>query len=277
MKILVVVQARCSSTRLHAKVLLEAAGETLLLHQLRRISRATLPWKTIIATTTDRIDDAIVNLCNIHNYEVFRGHPIDLLDRHYQAALAFGADIVVKIPSDCPLIDPKVIDRVLQFYNDNQNTYDYVSNLHPATYPDGNDVEILPLTVLHDAWVNASKPFEREHTTPYIWDNPNQFTIGNVECPDGINYSMSHRWTLDYQEDYEFIRSVYEHLYPQNPNFSMKDILDLLALHPEIAAINTHLAGVNWYRHHLKELQTVSSQATKNFINSSSLVYQQQD
>ncbi len=268
MKILVIVQARISSTRLPGKVLLEAAGKTLLIHQLERISRASIPWKTIVATTTDSVDTTIAQLCEAHRYEVFRGHPTDLLDRHYHAALAFGADVIVKIPSDCPLIDPEIIDRVLQFYLAQPNAYDYVSNLHPATYPDGNDVEVLPLRALHTAWIQAEKQFEREHTTPYIWDNPSNFFRGNVECPGSINYSMTHRWTLDYLEDYEFIRTVYEHLYPSNPKFTMQDILHLLKEHPEIAAVNAHLAGVNWYRHHLSELQTISSHSTKNFLES---------
>ncbi|MFN8359787.1 MAG: glycosyltransferase family protein [Candidatus Kapaibacterium sp.] len=263
MKILVVVQARCSSTRLPGKVLLEAAGKPLLIHQLERMSRASIPWKTIVATTTDSSDDSIVTLCEAYNYEVFRGHPTDLLDRHYHAALAFGADVIVKIPSDCPLIDPEIIDTVLQFYLAHPNAYDYVSNLHPATFPDGNDVEVVPLEVLHAAWFHADKPFEREHTTPYIWDNPSKFYIGNVTCAGRKNYSMTHRWTLDYPEDYDFIRTVYEHLYPSNPEFTMQDILLLLSEHPDIAAINAHLAGVNWYRHHLRELRTISPRATK--------------
>ncbi len=271
MKILIVVQARRSSTRLPAKVLLRAVGETLLIHQLRRIGAASIPWKTVVATTTDRADDAIVHLCEENNIPVFRGHPTDLLDRHYKTALEFGADVVVKIPSDCPLIDPAIIDRVLQFFLTNPNAYDYVSNLHPASYPDGNDVEVMRLDVLHNAWFHADKPYEREHTTPYIWDNPSKFYIGNVECPNRKDYSMTHRWTLDYPEDYEFIRTVYEHLHPNNQLFSMNDILQLLNEHPEIAAINSHLAGINWYRLHLDELQTISLSETKK-INDSFLL-----
>ncbi len=271
MKILVIVQARCSSTRLPEKVLLRAAGETLLVHQLNRIAAATIPWKTIVATTTDGIDDAIVSLCNKNSIPVYRGHPTDLLDRHYQAALAFGADVVVKIPSDCPLIDPLIIDRVLQFFLSNPTAYDYVSNLHPATYPDGNDVEVMHLDVLHNAWLHAQKSFEREHTTPFIWDNPSNFHIGNVECPDKKDYSMTHRWTLDYPEDYEFIRTIYGHLFHKNPLFSMNDILQLLTEHPEISDINSLFIGTNWYHNHFGELKTITANNTKNINNIPSL------
>lgn len=271
MKILVVVQARCSSTRLPEKVLLRAAGETLLVHQFNRIAAAKLPWITVVATTTDDIDNAIVNLCTKNTIPVFRGHPTDLLDRHYKVALAYGADVVVKIPSDCPLIDPVIVDHVLQFFLSNPTAYDYVSNLHPATYPDGNDVEVMHIDVLRKAWLNAKKPYEREHTTPYIWDNPANFHIGNVDCPDKKDYSMTHRWTLDYPEDYEFIRTVYGHLYHKNPLFSMNDILQLLTEHPEISEINSLFIGTNWYRNHLDELQTISANETKNINDIPSL------
>lgn len=271
MKILVIVQARCSSTRLPEKILLRAEGETLLIHQLKRIAAASIPWKTVVATTTDEIDDVIVNLCDKHSIPVFRGHPTDLLDRHYKAALAYGADVVVKIPSDCPLIDPVIIDHVLQLFLSSPNAYDFVSNLHPATYPDGNDVEVMRLDVLHNAWFHADKSFEREHTTPFIWDNPSKYHIGNVVCPDKKNYSMTHRWTLDYPEDYEFIRSVYGYLYHKNPLFSMNDILQLLEEHPEISEINSHFIGVNWYRNHGNELQTISSEETKDINSTFSL------
>jgi spore coat polysaccharide biosynthesis protein SpsF len=163
----------------------------------------------------------------------------------------------VKIPSDCPLIDPKIIDRVVAFYEGNRGSLDFVSNLHPASYPDGNDVEVIPMEVLEAAWKEADKTFEREHTTPFIWDNPERFRIGNVTWETGFDYSMSHRWVLDYREDYQFIERVYDELYPRNPSFDMKEILQLLDEKPHIQEINRRHAGVIWYRHHANELKTI--------------------
>jgi spore coat polysaccharide biosynthesis protein SpsF len=183
------------------------------------------------------------------------------------SAVKHSADIVLKIPSDCPLIDPQIIDEVLDFFFQHPGKYDYVSNLHPATWPDGNDVEIITMACLEKNWRLAERPLELEHTTPYIWENPEQFKIGNVSWSKGLDYSMSHRFTIDYREDYEFIKRVYEDLYPKNPSFSCDDIIDLITEKPEIYELNAAYAGVNWYRHHLNELNTISAEQTRNAAN----------
>ena len=261
-KILTVVQARMGSSRLPAKVLLPLAGQPLLVRLVQRVQRARLAGTVVVATTTGAADDAIAELCAANGLECFRGDALDLLDRHYQAARHYGADVVLKIPSDCPLIDPAVIDEVVRFYLDFAERYDFVSNLHPATFPDGNDVEVMPFEALETAWREARRPLEREHTTPFFWENPGRFRLGNVEWGTGLDYSMSHRWTIDYPEDYDFITAVYEALYPGNPTFGLAEILRLLAQRPGIAQLNARYAGVNWYRHHLDELKTVNSSHT---------------
>jgi spore coat polysaccharide biosynthesis protein SpsF len=169
----------------------------------------------------------------------------------------------VKIPSDCPLIDPKVITGVINTYISHKDEFDFISNLHPATYPDGNDVEIMSMLSLEKAWKEAKKNFEREHTTPYMWENPQLFRIGNVEWESGFNYSMTHRWTIDYMEDYLFIKKIYDVLYNKNPDFGLNDILNLLKIHPELTEINKKYAGVNWYRNHLNELKTIKPGETR--------------
>ncbi len=262
-QIVIVVQARMSSTRLPGKVLMPVVGKPLLLLMLERVRSAVMADRVVVATTTESEDDAIVGLCLEEEIDCFRGHPTDLLDRHYKAGRYFGADLVVKIPSDCPLIDPDVINRVLCHYVHHRNDYDFVSNLHPATYPDGNDVELMPMSVIERAWREAKQSYEREHTTPYIWDNPQMFRVGNVEWESGMNYSMSHRWTIDYPEDYEFIRTVYEHLYPVKPLFGLADILRLLTERPDIAVINRRYAGMNWYRRHIGQLKTIGRAQTR--------------
>jgi spore coat polysaccharide biosynthesis protein SpsF len=263
MSIVIIIQARTGSSRFPNKILMPVLGKTILELMVERVKASQYASQVVVATTTDESDDVIAQWCTKRDITCFRGHPTDLLDRHYITAKACHAHAVVKIPSDCPLIDPAIIDKVLSFYARHAAEYDYVSNLHPASYPDGNDVEVMSLSALRTAWKEARRSFEREHTTPFLWENPGRFRIGNVTWETGYDYSMTHRWTLDYEEDFEFIRTVYKALYKQNPSFGINDILDLLQKNPEIGQINNKYAGVNWYRHHLDELKTVSANNTR--------------
>lgn len=265
MKTLVVIQARTGSTRLPNKVMMPLAGRPLLERMVERVRMASLPSDVIVATTLEPTDDPIRSLCDEIDVNCFNGHATDLLDRHYKAALLERADVVVKIPSDCPLIDPAVIDRVIGFYLENRRSLDYVSNLHPATWPDGQDVEVIPTDTLETAWRHGRKSFEREHTTPFIWERPERFRIGNVEWETGRNLSMTHRWTIDYPEDYTFLCRVFDELWsPRNPAFGIEEVLRFLDANPDVASINANYAGVNWYRHHLNELRTVDADMTRD-------------
>ena len=247
MRVVVVVQARTSSSRLHGKILLPLAGRPLLERILERIRAASTPDDVVVATTCDRSDDSVYDLAIAAGVRCYRGDTNDLIDRHLQAARCALADVVVKIPSDCPLIDPGVIDRVLDFYKGNAAVFDYVSNLHPATFPDGNDVEVMPVPVLEAAWREAREGYEREHTTPFIWERPERFRIGNVEMAGGADYSRSHRWTIDYREDYDLIAAVYDALWNPRRMFSLDDVLNLVRARPELAAVNAMHLGRNWY------------------------------
>lgn len=243
--------------------MLPLSDKPLILRMYERVAFSKLAGEIVIAITDNVSDNQLFNLCRKSNLNVFRGHNLDLLDRHYKAAKEYNAELVIKIPSDCPLIDPEIIDKVIQYYISNRDKFDFVSNLHPPTYPDGNDVEIMSFKVLENAWINAKKDFEREHTTPYIWENQDNFRIGNVVWETGLDYSMTHRFTIDYKEDYEFIKKVYDELYEDNNTFGLKDILALLEKKPEIKKINEMYAGVNWYRNHLNKLKTISSEQTR--------------
>jgi spore coat polysaccharide biosynthesis protein SpsF len=263
--ILTIIQTRRGSSRLPDKVLMPLQGKPLFIRQAERVRAASLCGRVVIATTTDSNDDVIAGICRLEGLDCYRGHPSDLLDRHYRAALHFGADTVIKIPSDCPLVDPALIDEVIGYWLLHSGEYDFVSNLHPATWPDGNDVEIMTMAVLETAWREAVRPLEREHTTPYIWERPERFRIGNVAMGGGADYSMTHRFTIDYAEDYDFVRAVFDELYPADPLFGIGDIIGLLERRPDIYAMNAGLAGVNWYRHHLHELRTVGADHTKTY------------
>ena len=260
---LIVVQARMSSSRLPGKIMKDILGETVLYRQLERLQKLKNKVTLVVATSEEPADDAVRKFCEEKNFNCFRGSLNNLLDRHYKAMLHFDAEACIKIPSDCPLIDPRIVDEVIDFYKNTRGAYDFVGNLHPATFPDGNDVEIMTRACLTRTWKEATRPLELEHTTPYIWENPEKFRLANITCSTGRDYSMSHRFTIDYEADYQFIKRVYEELYPTNPNFSCADILNLLERQPEIYNINSRYAGVNWYRNHLDELKTIDASATK--------------
>jgi spore coat polysaccharide biosynthesis protein SpsF len=253
---LVVVQARTGSTRLPGKVLLPLAGAPLLERQLERI-RAARPrsgFDLVVATTTEPSDAPIVDLCRGLGVKCFRGHPTDLLDRHYRASQEAGARAVVKIPSDCPLIDPAAVALVLDAWEAREGRLDYLSNLHPPTWPDGNDVEVMSVDALAVAHAEATAKHEREHTTPFLWERPRRFRIGNLTWPDGPDLSSAFRLTIDYPEDYALIRAVYEALYtPDRPVFELGEILGFLKQNPAVATTNANYLGDGWYHRHLAE------------------------
>lgn len=261
---LVVVQARSKSRRLPRKVLRPLAGEPMLLRQLERIQAAHTPINVVVATTTDPSDDVIVMLAHHAGVDVVRGHPTDLLARHLTAAKRANADVVVKIPSDCPLIDPDAIDCVIGAFQASAGRVDYASNLHPPSWPDGNDVEVFTTEALQRAEASALKSYEREHTTPYFWENPDRFAILNVRWPDGRDLSRTHRFTVDYEADLRFVCAVFDALYSPNQRpFRLDQILDFLDANPRVMRLNSAFTGVNWYRHHLDELRTVSAKDTR--------------
>ena len=263
MRVVAVVQARTGSSRLPGKIWLPLAGAPLLQRMLERVRAAREIDDLVVATTVDDADQPVRELAARLGVRVHAGHPTDLLDRHLRAVEGMHADVVAKVPSDCPLIDPRVIDRVVRFFRANDDRYDFVSNLHPASYPDGNDVELMPRPLLEQAWREATRPHEREHTTPFFWDQPGRFRIGNVAWETGRDLSMTHRLTVDYQEDHALIAAVYQALHVEGAYpFSLGQILAYLEAHPAVFALNQRYAGVNWYRHHLAELRTVRASET---------------
>jgi spore coat polysaccharide biosynthesis protein SpsF len=261
MNVTVVIQARTGSTRLPGKVLLHAAGAPLLHRMVERVCAARTPSQVVIATTELAADDAIVELARRAGVACVRGHATDCLDRHVRAARATAADAVVKIPSDCPLIDPATIDRVIGAFLAEVDV-DYVSNLHPPSWPDGFDVEVMTRGALETAWREATRPLDREHTTPFLWDNPERFVTANVAWETGLDHSARTRLTLDHAEDYAVIRGVYDELWSPRRHFTLAEILDLLAARPELHALNARHLGTSWYRNHPGELRTLAQGGT---------------
>ena len=220
--ILAVVQARMSSSRLPGKVLKPILGKPMLFRQIERIKRSRLINKIIVATSVEGSDDLIESMCLENQIDCFRGDLKDVLDRFYQVALKYDPRHIVRLTADCPLIDPRVIDETILFYK--KGAYDYASNTIPHTFPDGLDVEIFNATVLAKVWSEAKTQYEREHVTPFFYNNPSMFRLGSFRSEKDLS---SLRWTVDKEEDFKFVERVYEALYPKKPDFSMADILEI--------------------------------------------------
>lgn len=235
MKNAVIMQARVGSSRLHAKVLKELCGKTVLEHDVARIRQAERVQDIIIATTTNPEDEAIAAVARRCQTRVFKGSEQDVLDRYYQAAKAFEVDHIIRITSDCPLIDPFVIDEVIRCYE--QGHYDIITNVpnewEKMSYPRGLDLEIFSFAWLERAWLEAKDAYDREHVSPYIYDHAQ--TRYYYRCDK--DYSM-YRWTLDTEADWQVIRHIYEHFYHGKHDFYFEDIVAYMEAHPEIAAVN---------------------------------------
>ena len=233
-----IIQARMNATRLPGKVLKKVAGKTLLEHLVLRLREAKTLGKIVVATTVNPKDKVIENEAERIGIRSFPGDEEDVLDRYYQAAKKFGADAVVRITADCPLMDSGVVDLVVGEYKKAGGKYDYVSNIDPPTYPDGMDLEVFSFQALEKAWQEAELPSEREHVTPFIRDHPKFFRKKNVESDK--DYSAL-RLTVDEPDDLKLVKIIFERLYPKNQRFSLNDIIRLLEQEPDLAMINAHI------------------------------------
>jgi spore coat polysaccharide biosynthesis protein SpsF len=235
LKVVAIIQARMGSTRLPGKVLLDLAGASILSRVLERVRRADSIDEVVVATTDKPSDNVIAQECLRYQIPVFRGQEEDVLDRYYRAAVSANADVVVRITSDCPLIDPEITDKTVQAFLAERP--EYASNCLVRTYPRGLDTEVMTLRALERTWRKATQPYERAHVTPYIYEHPGEFKLLSVTGE--ADYS-GHRWTVDTPEDLEFVRSVYARL---NLNqFSWRDVLDLMKREPELAELNRSVA-----------------------------------
>lgn len=235
MKTTAIVQARMGSTRLRGKVLKDLGGETALGRAVRRLRRAELIDEIVIATTTSESDEPILGEARRLGVLSFRGDELDVLDRYYQAARAFQPDVVVRITSDCPLIDPEVTDRTIAAFL--RDRVDYASNALDRTYPRGLDTEVMTADALGMAWRKAKLPYEREHVTPFLYEHPELFKL--LPVTNDVDYS-AHRWTLDTRKDLEFIRAVYAR-FDNRDDFSWREVLEVLEREPALVEVNRHV------------------------------------
>ena len=223
------------STRLPGKVLKDIGGKTMLARVVLRTKQARLLHEAVVATTAAAKDDDIVEECRRFDFSFFRGEEHDVLDRYYQTALAYKYDVIVRITSDCPLIDPKVIDSVIDEFLSKKP--DYASNVLKRSYPAGLDVEVMTISVLEQAWREAEQSYERIHVTPFIYQNPDLFHL--LRVGGEIDYSH-YRWTVDTPEDLAFVRTIYKR-FGNTDNIGWEEVLRLLESEPELADINRHI------------------------------------
>ena len=231
MKVVAIVQARMGSTRLPGKVLLDLAGKSVLARVVERLRRVDLIDEVSVATTDSARDDLIVGECERYSVAVFRGLEHDVLDRYYRAGQAIGADVIVRVTSDCPLIDPEVTGQTIRKFLAERP--DYASNVRVRTYPRGLDTEVMTAQALEQAWREADQQYQRVHVTPYIYEHPEKFMLLSVT---GEKDHSQHRWTVDTPEDLQLVRAIYERL--GRENFLWRDALALLDNEPELAELN---------------------------------------
>lgn len=238
MKVVAIIQARMGSTRLPGKIMKEVLEKPLLEYQIERVRRSKLIDEIVIATTTKDTEQPIIDLCERLAISFYRGSEENVLSRYFEAAKKFDADVVVRLTSDCPLIDPEVIDKVINAYLDKNNGVDYASNTLDRTYPRGMDTEVFSFRALEDTFNNAELEFEKEHVTPYIYQHSNIFN--SISVVSDSNKSR-HRWTVDTIEDFTLIEKIIDTLYIKNLNFTYDDILNLLDENNNWVQINANI------------------------------------
>lgn len=235
MKFLAMIQARCGSTRLPNKVMMDLCGKPVLQRMIERVRQSRKIDEVMVVTSIDMSNLPILRLCADIGIRVGVGSENDVLDRYYQTARLLKPEYVIRLTADCPCADGGLIDLAISQVKDNT---DYCGNASNATFADGLDIEIIKFSALEQSWKEAAHSFEREHVTQYIICHQNLFHSVDFQSP--IGYFGDHRWTIDEPEDFEVVQRIYEHfLYiEKKENFDYRDILSFLNDHPEICAIN---------------------------------------
>ena len=237
MKIVAIVQARMGSTRLPGKIMKDLLGEPMLTRMLARLGRTPSLDQVVVATTEHERDQQVVDFCNERDLHVFRGSEQDVLDRYYQTAKHFQADLIVRCTSDCPLICPSHVEDVIQHFLANAKELDYVADFLPhRTFPMGLDTEVVTFQALERTWRKAKEKSFREHVTLFIYRHPKEFRLSGISNDENLS---TLRWTVDTAEDLAFARNVFEHF--GRDDFSWRETLAATRENPQWAMINAHI------------------------------------
>lgn len=239
MKYLVLIQARCGSTRFPNKVLADLSGKPDVQWVIERVSRSKYVDEVMVITSIEKNNIPLINLCTELGVRVFVGSEDDVLDRYYQAAKLLKPEYVIRVTADCPMFDWRYLDMAIEQI-EKDTELDYIGEFTDS-FPDGLDVEIMKYSALQKSWKEANLSSEREHVTQYIRKHPEIFKQHNLECP--IPNLENKRWTLDEDSDYELISQVYAHFIEiQKEDFVTEDILEFLEENPQIEALNASIS-----------------------------------
>ncbi len=256
MKVVAIIQARTGSSRLPGKVLLPLGDKTVLEHVIERTARAKLVDEVIVATTMKKEDLPIVKMVANMGFRVFTGSENDVLDRYYQCARLAMADCIVRITSDCPLVDPNIIDKVVKKHLETEA--DMVYN---DLYPNGFDFGTFTFDLLRRAWKEARLLSEREHVVPYMFKIAKK--IERVICPENLSHI---RLTLDREEDYEVLQIVFDNVYAKKKDFTFEDVMEFLRKNPDVTKINVHIRRDEGYRRSLEKDRELTEEELEKLI-----------
>ena len=231
-KITAIIQTRIQSARLPNKVLALIEDRSLIWYIIERLKNSKTLEQIVLAIPSSTEDRLLIKIADDSNVSAFIGDENDVLARFYNAAVKFSADPIIRITGDCPLVDPYLLDKMVEFYL--ENNYDYVSNTIIPTYPDGLDIEVFSFDALSKAFTEAKLKSEREHVTPFIWKNPTTFRLHNYENTED---QSNHRWCVDEPSDLDLIRLIYSNLKPKIV-FPFKEVIKLIESNPELLKIN---------------------------------------
>lgn len=256
-----IVQARMGSTRLPGKTLLKIDNKNTVLDSvLNQLSFSKLIDKIVIATTNLQSDNVIEDFAKNSNLEIFRGSSDNVLDRYLQCAKYFSFDTIVRITADNPLIDPNIVDLIINEYNNTE--CDYITNVLDRTFPYGTEVEVFSIISLEKAWMNAKKPSELEHVTPFIRDPDNKFIIKNVKNKDNLSYL---RYTVDRLNDLTLVKEIIKNIISRP--ILMEDIIKLYRTMPQIFEINKNIKHDGYESGFKKDEQYIKSQKNNGSLN----------
>jgi len=244
MKVVAIIQARCGSTRFPDKVFADICGKPLIWHVVNRLKFSKTIDEIVLATTLNPLDDKLYTWAVANKISIFRGSENNVLNRYYEAAKKYNADIIIRITADDPFKEPFIIDQaVCKLQKEN---LDFVCNNFPPSFPEGLDIEVFTFHALEVEELNSNSSFEREHVTQYFYHHPPFFKMSNISHLKDLSYL---RWTIDTVEDLKMVQQIYFSLYKEkNEIFHMDDILQLIEIHPELTQINANVTRSEMYK-----------------------------
>lgn len=256
MRTIAIIQARMGSNRLPGKVLMPIMGKPMLWHIVQRVRAVPSIDEVVVAVPTDGPNDVLRRFCADHKIALFAGSESDVLDRYYKAAQKFEADPVIRITADCPMVDPQLIEKLIQTYKN--CGYDHIGvaagagaeRLGKGRFPDGLDAECFRFSALDRAWHDATDPRDREHVTRYIWNNKQIFRCGDLTAE--VAYPKF-RLTVDHAEDFVLVTKIYESLYSERRPFLLADVMNFLERNPGLVQVNCKWTEADNYRNVLEK------------------------